>query len=117
MRRTVRWPLVSLPLPSRRGQMVAFDLLEPLINLKRSVVTLTFYCCLIYLVDMQKGMLLLKRRKQQEEGVRLRLYMVIYQDGDVFIPFYQTEVHIFLFLFLFLFLFISYFSLPMYFCC
>ena len=29
-RQTVRWPLISLPLPNRPGQMVAFDLLEPL---------------------------------------------------------------------------------------
>ena len=29
-RYTVRWPLVSLPLPSRPGQMVAFDFLGPL---------------------------------------------------------------------------------------
>ena len=29
-RSTIRWPLVSLPLPSRPGQMVSFDLLVPL---------------------------------------------------------------------------------------
>ena len=29
-RQTVRWPLISLPLPSRPGQMVSFDLLGPL---------------------------------------------------------------------------------------
>ena len=28
-RSTIRWPLVSLPLPSRPGQMVSFDLLGP----------------------------------------------------------------------------------------
>ena len=34
-RYTVRWPLVSLPLPSRLGQMVAFDFLGPLPKSKR----------------------------------------------------------------------------------
>ena len=29
-RQTVRWPLISLPLPSQPGQMVSFDLLGPL---------------------------------------------------------------------------------------
>ena len=38
-RSTIRWPLVSLPLPSRPGQMVSFDLLGPL--RKRRMATST----------------------------------------------------------------------------
>ncbi|CAB1111159.1 unnamed protein product [Ectocarpus sp. CCAP 1310/34] len=34
-RRAHRWPLVSLPLPSRPGEMVAFDILGPLPKTKR----------------------------------------------------------------------------------
>ena len=37
-RGTVRWPLVSLPLPSRPGQMVPFDLLGPLPETKNGNV-------------------------------------------------------------------------------
>ena len=35
VRKTVRWPLVSSPLPSRLGQTVAFDLLGPLPKTER----------------------------------------------------------------------------------
>ena len=34
-RNTVRWPLVSLPLPTRPGQMIHFDLLGPLPETER----------------------------------------------------------------------------------
>ena len=34
-RNTIRWPLVSLPLPTRPGQMICFDLLGPLPETKR----------------------------------------------------------------------------------
>ena len=37
-RSTIRWPLVSLPLPSRPGQMVSFDLLGPLPETKNGNV-------------------------------------------------------------------------------
>ena len=37
-RSTIRCPLVSLPLPSRPGQMVSFDLLGPLPETKNSTV-------------------------------------------------------------------------------
>ena len=37
-RSTIRWPLISLPLPSRRGQMVSFDLLGPLPETKNGNV-------------------------------------------------------------------------------
>ena len=37
-RRAIRWPLVSLPLPSRPGQMVSFDLLGPLPETKNGNV-------------------------------------------------------------------------------
>ena len=37
-RSTIRWPLVFLPLPSRPGQMVSFDLLGPLPETKNGNV-------------------------------------------------------------------------------
>ena len=37
-RSTIRWPLVSLPLPSRPGQMVSCDLLGPLPEKKKGNV-------------------------------------------------------------------------------
>ena len=75
-RSTIRWPLVSLPLCSRPGQMVSFDLLGPLPETKNGNVY-------VFLIDLFS---------RHTEGYA----MIIYRDGGVVTPFYQIEVQSYL---------------------
>ena len=57
----MRWPLISLPLPNRPGQMVDFDLLGPLPTTAKGNAYV--FLVWIYLADTRRHTRLRKRRK------------------------------------------------------
>ena len=78
-RATVRWPLVSLPLPSRPGQMVGVDLLGPLPKTSKGN---TYILLVVDLFSRQPKHMPCRARKKQQKDVHLSSSTTICLGGD-----------------------------------